>query len=265
MPSFYRSRRDRGYVPPAVPAAQRGRAEPPGSADQADQPDQEDPGALHGPDGLDEVRAHLYPRLRWAAGLPETVPSYAARPLPGVVELAAVDYPTHVADLLRDEAVERIGGWPAARAAAMANLRSLPAMHQDTIRADPDRDDSVVHVLTTDDVFGPSRLLILAEVLAALDTAGSSHGVLVAVPNHHFLAVHPVSGGGVVAALQVLARISTGEHDQHPGALSRHVYFVPSSGAGAEQVTSFAEDGTLTIRVRGALAGAFAALGLLNG
>ncbi len=256
MPSFYRSRRGRGYAPPAIPTS---------DPELHEVAEAVEAGALRGLDAFAEVRAHLYPRLRWVADLPEAAPSYASRPLPGVVELAAIDHPTHVTDLLSDEAVERIGGWPAAREAAMANLRALPALHQDTIRADPDRDDSAVHVLTTDDVFGPSRVLVLAEVLATLGIERPSHGLLVAVPNQQLLALHPVAGPGVVAALQLLARVSTGEHERHPGALSRHVYYVPATGAAAEQVTSFAENGTLTIRVEGALAGAFAALGLLDG
>ena len=265
MASFYRSRRGRGYEPPApaqAPAA-------PAPAAPAPAPGR-GPEPLEGrvaadAEALEAVRAHLYPRLRWAADLPEPVPSYAARPLPGVVELAAIDHPTHVTDLLSDEAVEQLGGWPAAREAAMANLRALPALHQDTIQAVPGRADSVVHVLTSSDYFGPSRVLVLPEVLSTLGLERPAHGVLVAVPNQQLLALHPVAGPGVVAALQLLARISTGEHDQLPGALSRHVYFVPASGAAAEQVTSFAEDGTLTVRVEGALAGAFSALGLLGG
>lgn len=218
-----------------------------------------------GPLSLDEVRTQLYPRLRWAEDLPHPAPSYAPRPLPGVAELAAVDYPSHVSELLSDETVERIGGWPAAREVAMANLRALPAMHRDTVRADDARTDSDVHVLTTDDFFGPSRVLVLAETLAGIGIERPSYGVLLAVPNRHLLALHPLEGPGVVAALQVLARISTGEHDEKPGALSRHVYYVPASGAAAQQVTSFAADGTLSINVSGALAEAFTALGLLEG
>ncbi|MGA8848167.1 MAG: hypothetical protein WB471_16250, partial [Nocardioides sp.] len=213
---------------------------------------------------LEEVRIHLYPRLRWAADLPGPVPSYAARPLPGVVELAAIDHPTHVTDLLSNEGVEQLGGWPTARRTAMANLRALPALHQDAIHAAPGRDDSVVHVLTSSDHFGASRVLMLPEVLEELGLEPPAHGVLVAVPNHQLLALHPVVGAGTVAALQLLVRISTGEHDRHPGPLSRHVYFVPASGAGAERVTSFGDDGTLTVEVAGALAEAFAALGILS-
>ncbi len=147
----------------------------------------------------------------------------------------------------------------------MANLRALPPLHRDTIDADPDRADAAVHVLTTDDFFGPSRVLILPEVLAGIGIERPSHGVLVAVPNRHLLAVHALGGAGVVAALQVLVRVSTGEHTQQPGAISPHVYYVPSDGAPAQQVTSFADDGTPSIDVEGALARAFCELGLIDG
>ena len=149
------------------------------------------------------MRTQVYPRLRWAGDLPDPPPSYPFRPLPGVVELAAIDYPSHVAELLGDEAVERLGGWPSIREAAMTNLRALAPMHQDTIDADPEREDAAVHVLTTDDFFGPSRVLILPEVLAGIGIERPSHGVLVAVPNRHLLAAHVLTGPGVVAALQV--------------------------------------------------------------
>lgn len=217
------------------------------------------------PQSLDEVRSQVYPRLRWAEDLPDPAPSYPSRPLPGVAELLAIDYPNHVAELLSDEAVDRLGGWPVVREVALGNLRALPAMHQDTLRADQERVDSDVHVLTTEDFFGPSRVLILAEVLAGVGIERPSHGVLVAVPNRHLLAVHALTGHGVVAALQLLARISTGEHDNQAGAVSRHVYYLPASDGAAEQITTFAEDGTLSINVRGALADAFLALGLLEG
>jgi hypothetical protein len=215
------------------------------------------------PLSLDDVRHRVYPRLRWAGDLPHPAPTYPPQPLPGVVELAAIDHPDHVAELLSDEAVERLGGWPAAREVAMTNLRALPPMHHDTVRADPQRDDASVHVLTTDDFFGPSRLLVLPELLPSLGIERPSHGVLVVVPNRHLLAVHALAGPGVVAALQVLARIGTGEHDT-PGAVSRHVYYLSADGAPAQQVTSVSDDGTLSVTVDGALAAAFVALGLLG-
>lgn len=217
------------------------------------------------PRTLDDVSAPVYPLLRWAEDLPEPAPTYAEQPLPGVALVAAIDYPTHVAELHSDEAVEHVGGWATVRDAALDNLRALPAMHQDTIRADPERDDASVHVLTTDDFYGPSRVLVMDEVLAGLGIAPPTHGVLVAVPNRHLLALHPLEGPGVVAALGLLARISTGEHEEKHGALSRHVYFLPADGSAAQQVTSFADDGTLTIGVVGALAEVFGAIGLIEG
>ncbi|MFB9314095.1 hypothetical protein [Nocardioides plantarum] len=216
------------------------------------------------PQSLDEVRSQVYPRLRWEADLPER-PSYAENPLPGIVELAAVDYPTHVAELLDDLAVERLGGWAAIRAQGIVNLRSLEPMHRQTITADPERHDADLHLLVSDDFFGPSRVLVLDEVMAGLGIEAGPHGVLLAVPNRHLLALHPLGGVGVVAAMRLLAEIGTGEYEGQPGALSPHVYFRPASGGPIEQVTRVEEDGTVVIAVDGALADAFAGLGLLDG
>lgn len=216
------------------------------------------------PQSLDEVRTQVYPRLRWAEDLPH-LPSYVAPVLPGVIELAAIDYPSHVAELIGDEAVERLGGWPAVRAQGVANLLVLEPMHHQTLQGDPERDDADVHVLTSDDFFGPSRLLVLDEVMAGLGIPASPLGVLLAVPNRHLLVVHPLAGHGVVGAIQLIARISAGECGSQPGAISPHVYFRPATGAMPEQVTQVDDDGTVSIQVDGALAEAFGALGLLEG
>lgn len=216
------------------------------------------------PQSLDEVRGQVYPRLRREVDLPER-PAYVVDALPGIVELAAIDYPTHVAELLGDPAVERLGGWEAIRAQGIANLVSLAPMHRQTIPGDPDRDDADVHVLTSEDFFGPSRLLVLDTVMAALDIPAGEHGVLLVVPNRHLLALHPLRGAGVLGALQLLARLGAGECDSQPGALSPHVYFRPASGGPVEQVTRVEDDGALVIEVHGGLARSFAALGLLEG
>lgn len=216
------------------------------------------------PQSLDEVRTQVYPRLRWSEDLPD-LPSYVVPALPGIVVLAAIDYPSHVAELIGDDAVERLGGWPAILEQGITNLRALEPMHHQVLQGDPERDDADVHVLTSDDFFGPSRLLVLDEVMAGLGIPASPHGVLVAVPNRHLLVVHPITGLGVVGAMQLTARISTGECDSQPGAVSPHVYYRPASGAMGEQVTHVDEDGAMTIQVDGALAEAFGALGLLEG
>lgn len=212
-------------------------------------------------ESLDDVRSQVFPRLRRADDIP-TLPGYAPTVLPGVVALVAIDYPDHVAELLNDEKVDELGGWPALLAVGLANLLVLPALEHQVIQADPERDDAAVHVLTGDDFFVPSRLLVLDEVLAGLGLGAAPHGVLVVVPNRHLMALHVLSGVGVVAAMQLLTRIGAGECDTQPGALSPHVYFRAPTGD-VEQVTRV-DDGALVVEVAGALATSFAALGLVG-
>lgn len=41
---------------------------------------------------------------------------------------AAIDYPTHVAELLGDPAIDRLGGWAAIRDQGLTNLRALEGL-----------------------------------------------------------------------------------------------------------------------------------------
>lgn len=215
------------------------------------------------PTSLDEVRDLVLPRLRWEDDVPDP-PAYAPRVLPGVLEVVAIDYPSHVAELLSEEALADLGGWEAVRAQAMANLRALPLPEHEVLPADESDRDADVHLLSADDFFVPSRMLVLDEVMAALGLPASTHGTLVVVPHRHVLALHSVRGPGVVAALQLLARIGLGECDAQPGSISPHVYFLPGDGAPAQQVTRPEDDGTISIEVRDALTDAFRALGLVG-
>lgn len=215
------------------------------------------------PAGLDEARDLLLVKLRAVDEIPEPRPTYAPEVLPGVLAVAALDYPTHVSELLSDERVDELGGWDAVREVAWDNLRRLPAPARQDLHGSPEDPDTVVHVLTTEDFFGASRLLLLDEVLAGLGVERPAHGVLVVVPNRHLLAVHVLRGAGVVTAIDVLVRMAAGEHAGRPGPVSPHVYFRAADGR-VQQVTSVEDDGTTAVRVDGALAEAFAALGLLG-
>lgn len=215
------------------------------------------------PADLGQARDLLLVKLRAVGDLPEPRPRYAPEVLPGVLAVAALDYPTHVSELLADERVAKLGGWEAVREAAWANLRRLPPPQRQELRGDPDGGDSTVHVLTTEDFFGASRLLLLDELLAGLGVERPPHGVLVVVPNRHLLAVHVLRGPGVVAAVDVLVRLAAGEHAGRPGPVSPHVYFRAADGR-TQRVTAIEPDGTTAVRVDGAFAEAFAALGLLG-
>lgn len=215
------------------------------------------------PTTLEEARPLLLPRLRPIASLDVRRPAYAPEPLPGVLAVAALDYPTHVSELLSDERLDGLGGWHAVRDIALDNLRRLPAPHHDVLDSDPSRSDAVVHLLAADDFFGASRVLLLDEVLAGIGIERPRHGVLLAVPNRHLLAVHVLGGLGVVTALQALTNLAAGEHDARPGPVSPHVYYRAADGR-AEQVTHPDPDGRVGVHVRGLLAEAFAALGLVE-
>ena len=215
------------------------------------------------PADLDAARDLLLVKLRAAAEIPSPRPLYAPEVLPGVLAVAALDYPTHVSELLSDERVDELGGWEAVREVAWSNLRRLPAPARQDLHGDPDRQDGTVHVLTSEDFFGASRLLLLDELLAGLGVERPAHGVLLVVPNRHLLAVHVLRGPGVVAAVDVLVRLAAGEHAGRPGPVSPHVYFRAADGR-TQQVTRVQDDGTTAVQVEGALAEAFTALGLLG-
>lgn len=92
------------------------------------------------------------------------------------------------------------GGWDGVHAEAVAGVRLLdpPQHHVVGYRGGAD-----VHVLTTADPLAPSRLHVLDDLLDRLPHAaagGRALGTLVAVPHGHALAVHVVTGGGILAA-----------------------------------------------------------------
>lgn len=201
-------------------------------------------------------------KLRAASDLPFP-PEFAAESgLPGILALPAVDRPTHVREILKQEDVDALGGLDAFREAGLANLRTLPAPQHFAVESDEERADSTVHVFAAEDFFGASRVLVLDHLLATvLKTERPQHGCLVAVPNRHLLAVHLLSGAGVVAALTAMAKIADGEQDA-PGPISREVFYLPPEGRG-QQVTEYGEDG-LRVIVDGPFADAFARLGLIG-
>ncbi len=216
------------------------------------------------PTSLDEARAFLLPKVRMVQDIPLPVPSYAPEVLPGVLAVAALDYPTHVSELLADARIAELGGWEAVREVAWQNLRQLPAPGRQDVAADPERDDATVHVLTSDDFFGASRVLVLDEVLAGIGVERPSHGVLVCIPNRHLLALHVLSGMGVIAAMNVMVQMARGECDARPGPVSPHVYYRAVDGQ-TQQVTRVDPDqGSVAVEVIGPLHKAFVGLGLIQ-
>lgn len=216
------------------------------------------------PTSLDEVRDQVLLKLRPVADLPPGAPRYAPEVLPGIVAVAAIDYPTHVSELLDPERLDPLGGWDAVRPVALDNLRRLEEPHVEEILADPADPTSSVHVLVADDFFGAARVCVLDQVLpSALGVERPRHGVLVAVPNRHVMAVHVPRGRGLIPALETLTALAAGESVEAPGPISPYVYLVTPDGR-TEQITSRGEDGELLVDATGALARVLEELDLLD-
>ncbi|MDT4918727.1 MAG: hypothetical protein QOH89_3427, partial [Pseudonocardiales bacterium] len=201
-------------------------------------------------------------KLRAETDLPEPPDFDAPSGLPGILALPAVDLPTHVQELMKSATVDELGGLEEFLRLGIENLRRLPSPSHQALRADEERADSEVHIFTSDDFFGASRVLVLDHLLAsALRTERPSHGCLVAVPNRHLLAVHLVSGMGVLAAIKLLVHIAEGEQDA-PGPISDCVFYLPKDGPG-QRLTERDETGVRII-ADGAFAEALAGLGLIE-
>lgn len=179
----------------------------------------------------------------------------------GLVVLPAVDHPDRV-ETLTD--LSPLGGWEAVWPAGIANLLRLPTPNHQVVgeAGEPDR---LVHLLISDDFFGASRLLVLEQVLSRVlgTPITAPHGTLIAVPNRHVLAVHVLSGAGLVAAMNELTRIAVQPVQGFGAPLSTNVYYRSPNGT-LQQVASHDGQGRTIITVEGALQEAMESLNLLN-
>lgn len=216
------------------------------------------------PETLEDARTLLLPKLRALSDLPQPRPAYVEELLPGVGVVAALDYPSHVAEVHSDDVITRLGGWETIREIAVTNLRSLPDPTISDLLGDPDRDDATVQVLMFEDFFGAARVLRLQELLSGIGIEQPRHGVLVALPHRHLIAVHVVRGEGVIPALRAMATLSLGEYRTGPGPISPHVYFCRALET-RQQVTVLADgDDSLTVTLHGAFGQTLQELGLAD-
>jgi hypothetical protein len=186
----------------------------------------------------EQVRANTWPRLYEAANLsrPEDF-RYATETAPGLVEVLNLDLPESVA-FFTDDNVAQFGPYPVLRAAALANLRTLPVEEYQVLR-----DGEVsVHVLTGESLFVATLVLLLPEVLARYgEPVPERHGVLVATPFRHQLAFHPIRDASVLPSLTALARFADAGYTEGVGGISPHVYWWRDGEL--RQITTQHEDG----------------------
>lgn len=215
---------------------------------------------------LDDIRHLLYPRIQHldmyrAAAAPDAVERVledAHRLTEELIVLPAVDRPTTVET--RSD-LDALGGWETVWPIAMANLRTLaPPAHQ--VLSGTPEDGDEVHLFESDDFFGATRVLAADEVLAnALGAAvPAPHGMLVGIPSRHILALHVLSGPGVVAAIQTLTSVVRADL---PGPLSDRILFRAPDGTLSE-VSRNDPDGSISVTVSGAFEDAMRAVGNLE-
>lgn len=201
---------------------------------------------------LASVADLLVARVLNVEGLDLFDPRAGYRLVDDLVVCAAIDYPDSVSTLLR---ADELGGWDVLGPYATAGLGRLPAPDHASIA------DGNVHVFASEDFFGASRLLILDDLLAAAGLGPAPHGVLVAVPDRHAVLVHVLRDASVVDAVHTMTGVARVRQDR-PGAVSPHVYFRGPDGT-LQRITSAGPDG-IQVRVDGAFAAAFTALGLTS-
>jgi hypothetical protein len=149
------------------------------------------------------------------------------------VRRGAVSGPVDPADL---------GGWTQASRLGVEGLRRLRSPRHSALRTPT---GARVDTFVSDDVFGASRLLVLDQLLADhLLVERPEHGLLLAVPNRHLLAVHLLESiTAVPAALELLAELALVEH-RIAGPVSPWVYYRSPSGQ-LSLLTSVEGDGRL--------------------
>jgi hypothetical protein len=206
---------------------------------------------------LATVRDRLYLRL-WASEDLPVRPDAAESLGEGLVGLASIDHPEHVETLAGSHDVELLGGWPGIREAALGNLARLRA--DDVV---PLGDDAASRVqLSIGGFFNASRVFTMDNLLREDFLIESpAHGVLFVVPNRHLVAVHPVSGIGMVHATTTLIRVAQGEYGV-PGSISPHVWFWRDGDV--QQVTRPAEESTVELHVEGMLEQVMREVGLIE-
>ncbi len=170
---------------------------------------------------VDEVFSRTFLRVYDRATLDDNDGYSYARPVVGdLVELLVVDLPESVQILQRTE-LERFDR-SALHSAALAHLLAEPI---DDYAVFTDN-GGTIHVAYGRSVYIASKLLILPDVLARTVGRGEPPlGVLVAVPNLHEIAFHPIVDQSAVPSLEQLSAFAEHAFTDEEGSVSPFVYW----------------------------------------
>ncbi|MFB9905597.1 hypothetical protein [Allokutzneria oryzae] len=198
----------------------------------------------------EELLSRTYLRLYDADGLPDVDwLSYAREPVPGVLELLALDQPDTVSTFNDDRV--RQHGLEVLREAGLRNLR------REVVE---DRAEKNGVQLLMGSVYLASTALILDEVVQR--TTGETelpNGVLVAMPFRNQLLYHVPRDQGMVEALEAMTGLAIAGHSEEVGPISPHVYWWNKGEF--QQVTYHDEqDRTIEVRVVDGFADVFSRL-----
>ncbi|MEU9120145.1 immunity 49 family protein [Streptomyces sp. NPDC048506] len=179
--------------------------------------------ASQGGEGAEELLRQSYLRLLPADTFPADAAGHFryARPVAEDLVMAlALDTPTSIR-ILTDTDVARAGLdklWAAGR----MNLLGEPVEHVE-VRGPS---GALLHSVGGDSHFVASKALVLPELARAVTGQELPEaGALVAVPNRHLLAFHPIIDGTVVDAVNDLAAYALGAYEDGPGSLTPRLYW----------------------------------------
>jgi len=200
------------------------------------------------PDPLDslsveEVFSRAFLRVYDRASLGEGDGYSYARPVVGkLVELLVLDLDDKVQILHRAQ-LERLD-WNALHSAALAHLLGEPI---DDYAVFTDN-GGTIHVAYGQSPYIASKLLILPDVLArTIGKREPPFGVLVAVPNVHEIAFHPIVDQSVVPSIEQLSVFAAQSFSEEDGSVSPFVYWWQQGRL--TQMTRFDDGGQVVLDV----------------
>lgn len=171
--------------------------------------------------------------------------------LPGLVMATAVRMGDQV-NFVPMSSILELGGTEVVWATAMKNVENLNGLQVIREAFDPDRADTEVVTIWSDDPFVASRIVVLDWLVEHIYGMPAVHGALVAVPSTTRLILHVVSGVGVLKAAKDMVSPAVhwfetaGTHER----ISPDVYLV-SPDRRAQRVAYATDDDRIYVNTTG--------------